>query len=683
MLLIQSKSITSLSRSLTLSFLILLLCASALKVNAQYVSNNKRVADVYFQNKEYYAAGEYYKKALNLTPDTAGIIVPYASENKVKEESPRRADYEYYVYQLASSLRLYNDFINAEPWYALAKNFKDPKYVLSGFYYGECLRSNQKFAEAIVAFQAFQKKYTENDDFTEKAKIEIASCSFAIYEMRYPRLYKFSKLFNEINDKGSNYTPLVLNDNFYFTSSRPVSVGNKTIVLNDSEKSKTKVSKKETPFINAIYEATGNPQELKTVVKRIGSVEKGREFAAPAFHPNGHMMYLTSWTAKGTRKIYEVEISNGDGSTWSAPKELGTEVNLSGFNAMQPFVTKNGKYLLFSSDRPGGFGKYDIWYCSLRDDGTMGQAVNMGSMINTEEDEEAPYYNFNTKKLLYSSAGKVGIGGLDFYESEGDFSNWTEPRNLGYPFNSSKDDVYFTPLDDEDGEGFISSDRASVCCLEIFHVKKEFITVQGVLTNCRTKLPLAGALVILSDSTQKMQVLTDAAGKYKFKINSNRELKLSAEKENYFKKVLSFNYEQLAKMDTLVHTDFCLTPFKINIPIVLKDVLYDFDSADLTEASKAIIDELYTIMEDNETMEIELSSHTDNIGKEAYNLDLSERRAASCVSYLISKGIAPERMKSKGYGFSAPVAPNQHKDGSDNPEGRQLNRRTEFKVTKK
>lgn len=664
------------------TFLMLLLGITYLTVSAQSLTNNKRIADVYFQNKEYYAAAEYYKKALNLKPDSSGIIVPYASENKVKEESPKRADYEYCVYQLASSLRLYNDFKGAEEWYGIAKNFRDAKYILGSFYYGESLRSNQKFSEALVAFNLFLKKYPNKDDFSARAKLEIASCNFAIYEMRYPRLYKFSKLMNQINDKGSNYTPLLSNENFYFTSSRPVSVGNKTIVLDD-EKSNTKVSHKETPFLNAIYEASGNPNEAATVVKRLGTVEKGREYAAPAFHPNGQLMFLTSWTSKGTRKIYLVNIGTGNGKTWSAPKELGSEVNVNGFNAMQPFVTKDGKYLIFSSDRPGGFGKYDLWFCSLRDDGMLGQAVNMGNTINTDEDEQAPYYNYLSKKLLYSSNGKVGMGGLDFYESEGNFTSWTEPRNLGYPFNSSKDDVYFTPLDDEDAEGYISSDRESVCCLEIFHVKKEYITIQGTLFNCKTKLPLEGALVTLSDSTQKMRMTTGADGKYRFKINSNREVKLSGEKENFFKKVLTYSYDDLAKMDTLMNTEFCLTPFKIGIPIVLKDVLYEFNSAELTETSKAIIDQLYLIMEDNETMEIELSAHTDNIGSAAYNLDLSDRRAKSCVDYLTAKGISASRMKSKGYGLSMPVAPNQHKDGSDNPEGRQLNRRTEFKVTRK
>ena len=662
--------------------LLLLLCLIYSGTHAQFVSNNKRIADVYFHNKEYYAAAEYYKKSLQATPDSLGVVVPYTYENKTKAESPKRGEYEYAVYQLATSLRLYKDFRAAEAWYALATTFTDPKYVLSSFYYGESLRANQKYTEAIVAFKTYLGKSRSEQQYRDKAKTEMASCNFALYEMRYPRLYRFSKIFNQINDKGSNYTPVVNNNNFYFTSSRPVAVGGKTEVLEDNNKG-TKVTRKETPFINAIYAASGDPRQEGTVVKRIGAVEKGKEYAAPAFHPNGRFMYLTSWTTKGERKIFRVDISSGTGANWSAPRELGMEVNMMGFNSMQPFVTKDGKYLVFSSDRPGGSGKYDLWFSTLRNDGSVGPASNMGPLINTNEDEQAAYYNFVTKKLLYSSAGKVGLGGLDFYESEGDFYTWSEPRNLGYPFNSSKDDAYFTPLDNADSEGYISSDRESVCCLEIFHLRKDFITVEGILLDCHTEKPLPGAMVMLIDSTQELKTKSGPDGSYRFRINSNRGFKISAQLDNYFTKVLTYTYAELVKADTLVNPRLCLMPFKIDKPIVLKDILYDFNSAELNEGSKVILDQLYILMEDNKNIEIELSAHTDNIGTEEYNMDLSERRAKSCVDYLTSKGVSPQRMKSKGYGFSKPVAPNQFANGDDNFLGRQQNRRTEFKVTKK
>ena len=494
--------------------LLLLICLISTGAQAQYITNNKRVADVYFQNKDYYAAAEYYKKALNISSDTTGFVVPYAFEVKMKKESPKRTEYEYCVYQLANSLRLYKDFRGAEAWYAISRNFSDPKYTLSLFYYGESQHSNQKFNDAITSFKEFLTKYKTNDEYTEKAKIEIASCNFALYEMRYPRLYKFSKLLNQINDQGSNYAPLLLNNNFYFTSSRPVAVGKKTETIRDS-KMETKIIKSENPFINAIYSASGNPQRTSATVKKVGTPEKGKEFAAPAFSPNGRIMYMTIWNGSGNKKIYQVNVSRGNGDVWSAPKMLGTEVNIEGFNSMQPFVTKDGKYLVFSSDRPGGLGKLDLWYCKLRSDGTLSEASNMGNIINSKENDEAPYYNDQTKKLLFSSDGRIGMGGLDFYESTGDFGTWTEPGNVGYPFNSSKDDVYFTPSNSEDSEGYISSDRESVCCLEIFHLKKDFMTIEGTLLDCKTNLPLEGALVVLSDSTQEIKVTTAEDGKYR------------------------------------------------------------------------------------------------------------------------------------------------------------------------
>src|SRR5690606_27444990 len=116
---------------------------------------------------------------------------------------------------------------------------------------------------------------------------------------------------------------------------------------------------------------------------------------------------------------------------------------------------------------------------------------------------------------------------------------WTEPANAGYPLNSSKDDMYFTSLDNLDRTGYISSDRASLCCLEIFQVRRKFLDIQGTLLDCHTQKPLEGAKVVLTDSAGKMEVITDASGRYSFKVNSNRKLKLAASKDNYFTKVMS------------------------------------------------------------------------------------------------------------------------------------------------
>jgi len=658
---------------------LLILCLFTAAANAQFVTNSKRVADVYFQNKEYYAAAEYYKRSLQLSSaDSAGFVVPYGFANKIKQDNPKKEDYEYSVFQLAESLRLYKNFTDAEKWYALAKEFKDPKYVLATFWYAESLRANQKFEEAIAAFNQFSGKYKLNDAYVTKTKSEIASCQFALFELRYPRLFKLTRLQNDINQKGSNYTPVIKDSKFYFTSSRPVGDAGKKQVLTDQNNAK--VSKKESPYLNAVYETPGNPLSGGITIKKVALNSLDKESAAPAFHPNGKAIYITSWTAQGDKKIYQLTSSD---KGWSDPVELGSQVNVKGFNSIQPFVTKDGNYLIFSSNRPGGQGKYDLWYCPLRTDGSLGQAVNLGSKVNSSEDDQAPYYNAQTNKLLFSSNGRIGMGGFDFYESEGDFTNWSEPRNVGYPFNSSKDDIYYTPSDNSDTEGYISSDRESLCCLEVFNVKREYLTVKGIVYDCDTKLPLSDATIILVDSLQTLKTTTNQAGEYAFKVNSNRKLKLTAEKDKYFSKILNFSYDDLAKKDTLFSPDICLTPYEIDKPIVLKDVLYEFDKATLTEDSKGKLDHLFSIMEDNPKIEIELSAHTDSKGSDAYNMDLSVRRAKSCVDYLVSKGIPISRMTSRGYGETKPVAPNELPNGKDNPEGRALNRRTEFKVTKK
>ncbi|HTM99476.1 MAG TPA: hypothetical protein VL088_12055, partial [Pedobacter sp.] len=474
--------------------ILFILCLVTFFAQAQTVTNNKRVADVYFINHEYYAAAKFYQKALEISQDSA-FVIPYGFQARFSPDVIGKDDSEYATFQLANSLRLYRNYKDAEKWYAITVNFTDPKYVLSGYWYGESLRANLKYEEAITAFTNFIAKYNGTENYKERARTEIESCKYALQEMKYPRLFKLGKLSKEINGLGSNYAPLLNNQNFYFTSSRPVETTGKLEVLK-AEGIKANVSKKESPFVNTIYNATGNLNQPGVMVEKVLGV-KNAEAGATAIHPNGEVMFLTIWSTKPDQKrgIY---ISKRIDKQWSEPVMLGPEVNVSGYNAMQPFVSSDGKYLVFSSDRPGGSGKYDLWYATIGSDLKVGNAVNMGSKINTKEDEQAPYYNSSTQRLLYSSNGNVGIGGFDFYESMGSLSNLSTPENLGYPFNSAKDDMYFTPVGSNDSEGYISSDRESLCCLEIFHVVRTSLTIKGKLIDCETLKPLDGATVTLT-----------------------------------------------------------------------------------------------------------------------------------------------------------------------------------------
>lgn len=662
--------------------LLFLLVAFGSYANAQFVVNYKKVADTYFENKDYYAASTFYKRALKITGDSTYAILPYGKERKTASDTKAIEDYEGSVYNLAESSRLYREFNEAEKYYAVAITFSNTRYRKALFYYAESLRANKKFNLAIDAFQQYIQR-NGNDPLAKEAQKEIESCKFAIEEMRFPRMVQVKKLPANVNGLGSNYAPVKLNNEFYFTSSRPVAVaGKRDLVKTDA--GDVQVSTKSNPFINNIYTAKGELSGSDIAVKMVDiNFPKNIEIAAPAFSPNGSVAYFTAWKDKEKYGIYSAKKT---GDKWSDPQPVGLQVNSKDFNSSQPFVTSDGKFLLFSSDRSGGYGKFDLWYCAIREDGSLGQAVNFGPNINTEDDERAPYYNTLTKKLLFSTDGRTGFGGLDFFESEGDLVTWSTPKNLGYPFNSSKDDLYFTATDDRGTRGYISSDRESSCCLELFEVKKEFLSIAGILTDCKTKAPLAGAAVTLTNAEGPQKFTTGTDGIYRFKVDSKRPIKLLFAKDNYFAITRNYPYEELAKADTLIYKDYCLSPFKLGIPMALDNVYYEFNSAELTEPSKKVLDFLIPIMEDNPEMEIELGSHTDNIGTDEYNLDLSNRRAKSCVDYLESKGIAAARMTSKGYGESVPIAPNEivvKRKKKDNPEGRAKNRRTEFKVTKK
>ncbi|WP_316805830.1 OmpA family protein [Pedobacter agri] len=662
--------------------LLFLLLVSFGYANAQYVVNYKRVADTYFENKDYYAASTFYKKALKITGDSTLALLPYGTERKSAKDEKGIEDYEGSIYNLAESSRLYREFSEAEKYYAVAITFTNTRYRKAQFYYAECLRANKKFNPAIDAFQVFIRK-NPNDALVKEAQKEIASCKFALEEMRFPRMVQIRKIASNVNGLGSNYAPVKVGNDFYFTSSRPVATAGKKDIMK-TEAGEVQISTKANPFINNLYTTKSDLGVADISVRMMDlNLPRNVETAAASFTPDGKKVYFTYWRE---RERYSIYTATKIDDKWSEPVQVGLEINSKDFNSSQPFVTADGKFLLFSSDRSGGYGKFDLWYCAIREDGTLGQAVNLGPTINTEDDERAPNYNTVTKKLLFSTDGRVGLGGLDFFEAEGDLITWTEPKNLGYPFNSSKDDLYFTATNEQGTRGYISSDRESSCCLEVFEVKKEFFNISGILTDCKTKLPLADATVSFSNAESTQKVVTGPDGKYLFKVDSKRPVKLLFAKDNYFSITKNYPYEELAKADTMIYKDYCISPFKLGIPIALDNVYYEFNSAELTEPSKKVLDFLIPIMEDNPEMEIELGSHTDNIGTDEYNLNLSNQRAKSCVDYLVSKGISESRMTSKGYGESMPIAPNETGRGKkkkDNPEGRAKNRRTEFKVTKK
>jgi outer membrane protein OmpA-like peptidoglycan-associated protein/tetratricopeptide (TPR) repeat protein len=642
---------------------------------AQYVYDYKRTGDIYFEAKDYYSAAQYYNKALGTFKIKPEQILPYTVELRGKE-SGKLKDYEVVIYRLAESYRNYYDFGNAEKYYEQVVGFNNNAlFPLARFWYGVSLRANGKYTVALDQFTKFKQEYNKIDEVNTRTNLEIACCEFAITEASRLPVYTINKLSGDINAGGANYAPALLGkDLLLYTSSRPDS----------SDLEKEKKSKKVNPYINNLFVAKGMEGDFHNSLPVSIPEAKGVDQGAATVSSDWNTIYLTRWTSKNGVKAAAIYVSTRKGGSWEEPRILGPNVNVEGYSSMQPFVTADGRYLLFSSNRPGGMGKNDLWYCPL-DKGSAGPAKNMGTNINTRDEEQAPFYDTEKRAMIFSTDGRVGLGGLDFFIIEGDFSSWGTPKNMGIPLNSPKDDVYYTAVDNQHplAAGYISSDRESVCCLEVFTVKKISKTISGLVLDCDGDLPLTGAKVTLLDTIQQrvlQQVTLDETGRYRFEVEPLKHYKIMAEKENYFSKAIYTNTDDLTKVDSLVNPSICLKHYEIGKPIILKDIYYDFDKATLRSQSLIVLDTVVSIMQDNLNIIIEMSAHTDSKGKDPYNMKLSQKRAQACVDYLISKGISSDRMIAKGYGETRPIAPNTMPDGKDNPDGRQLNRRTEFKV---
>lgn len=405
--------------------------------------------------------------------------------------------------------------------------------------------------------------------------------------------------------------------------------------------------------------------------------------------------FYTACSTKRKKRVCKIYQAEGIAFNELQGTELDLGVDYDFYSISQATVAKfeDDYYLLFSADIDGGFGGKDIWMKSL---GKDKEVQNLGAKINTSGDEETPWYDDKRSQLFFSSNGHAGMGGMDIYKSNGTGTKWTEVENVGRPINSTHDDVYYSHVYEEDSLvfGFFASTRPGgeslnnpSCCSDIFEFRpreNNEILVEGevALTDLASGRPKGytgnvdlGLYQVDSDDLVFVKDIdADENGRFKTIVEKGKKYVVKSKKDGYLDNSISFeagNNEKL-QLDLKELT---------KEPIVVKNIYYPFDEDYLTADSKTVIDTtIFKILSDNPSIIIELSSHTDWFGTDEYNEDLSQRRAESVVDYLISKGIKEERLKPKGYGEYRPLVPNSNPDGSDNPENRAKNRRTEFKI---
>lgn len=640
------------------------------KLPAQFVNNYAKAGDEFYAKGDYYSAAINYEKFLNGAKEKVNQdgYDPYTVTKGSKGAKVINANRNEIVFKTAESYRLLNNPVKAEPFYQEAIKL-DGKFPLARYWFAKSLRANSKFEEAETEFNTFIKEYGTDDNYKADADKELKSLQFRNEQLKKTDLdlYKVDKM--SLNTGGANSAPTISSNSIIFNSTRSDNSGAKN------------------PYTNKIYQTSlSNTGEVEKIEI---SQEANEHFERPSFTEDGQKMYITRWTLADKQKIAAIYVSTKKNGKWSTPSILEGTVNTSGYSSQQPNVTSDGKFLYFASNKPGGYGKMDLYVAPIDEDGKVGEATNLGSTINTPDDDVAPYYFSKTETLIFSSNGRVGMGGLDFFQAKGNSTTWEQPENMGYPINSVKDDIYLVSASAKHllDTFYFSSDRGSECCLELFSANKirPKRIIAGKIIDCLTAAAMPNATIKALDPANDnllTSVQTDGTGRYSVSVEDDQAVKLLAEADGYNSKEIDL--KKTAPADTLVNVAVCLEPpekpFEAeNKPVVIDNIYFDFNEATLKSESFQVLDSVVGLMERYPTMVIEVSGHTDSKGTVEHNLKLSQARARAFADYVISKGIAAERLETKGYGESKPIAPNEI-NGKDNPEGRDKNRRTEIKV---
>jgi OOP family OmpA-OmpF porin len=655
-----------------IQWLTALMLAAPLAGVAQRAADLRKSGDFYYNTGNYYSAASYYQQYVDGSKSAKGSeggFRPYAvslAKPSKSGASGASSDAEI-LNRLAESYRRIGDYQHAATAYELLLKSKDAAaYPEARYGYAVSLRALGRPAEAKAQLEQYQQVAGGRN--TGAAAAELRSIAYAESAANSPdaKLVTVARIPEPVNSAETNYGASFANGGMIFTSTRP-----------DSSLQK----QGKNGFVNALYTSDGSGAVQQIPL----AAEEGMEQGAASMSADGNHIYFTRWSYDRGSAVSSIWTSTRSGSSWSAPVKLGATVNAEGSNAKQPFITPDGRYLLFASDRSGGQGKWDIWMAPLTAAGDAGTAMNAGPSVNTSEDEESPFYHAPSQTLVFASRGHAGFGGLDLFSAAGaPGASFSAPRNLGLPVNSYKDDSYFaTASPDRLLKGaVISSDRGSDGCVSLYKVDKQYRQfVAGTVTDCSNNSPLSGVRVTIGGSNGT----TSDNGAYLVEVPALNAMSLAATKEGYLDGSSAVPKPERPDTDTLYNATVCLVPKPVEPPVAEapardNSVRFDFAKWSLRPETAVTLDTLASILKREPSLRIIVTGYTDQIGTDEYNLKLSRERADACRDYLVRKGVSPARIEVVAKGACCPLKPEKTADGADDAAARQANRRVEFDI---
>ena len=567
-----------------------------------------------------------------------------------------------YVYkQLAESY--YNVFNTKEAvkWYA--KVVEQKQDAETYYKYAQMLKAEGNFKEADQQMQQFAQ-LAPND---QRAKTFVSKPNYLPELQGQTKLYDVVK--SDVSSDKTDFGAVLTNDNnVYFASSR-----------NTSRKTN---SWNEEPYLD-IYKATYNANGTISDAVAVDNINTKWHDGPVSITSDGTTMYygsesfnekeFTKDKPKNAKfgKIYLYKATK-EGDNWGNIKPL--PFNNKGYDVRNPSVSKDGKTLYFSSNMPGGFGGEDIWKVAVNAD-EYGTPENLGQKVNTEANESFPYIT-DDNVLFFSSNGKTGFGGLDVFKM--DLNKGTEAINVGEPVNTSKDDFAFT-YNTTKKVGFFSSNRGGND--DIFKADP-VCNVQALIRvkDAKTGIVIEGATVMLVDEKQTTITNQTTAfnGETLSSVLCNTSYSAQVSKQGYESGV----FEVAKAENDQVFVEALLNPIMPIITeneVILQPIYFEYDKSNITAEGAAELNKLVMVMNEYSNMVIFAKSHTDSRGSDKYNINLSDRRAKATVQYLISKGIAKDRISGQGFGESEPKVACK----SCTEEEHAQNRRSEFLIVKK
>lgn len=532
--------------------------------------------------------------------------------------------------------------------------------------YAKVLMMNDKHEEAQEVLQ----KYVNQNPNNEMASRMLESTEKLNDRFRDTTLYELTAI--SLPDFTNTYSTTKYKDKIVFVADKQVGKSKQSAWTGNSY-----VSLYETSVSN---DGTwSSPKELE------GNIN-GKYHEGPAvFTKDGEKVFFTR--SNYTKRKLEVNDENTNNlklftadfvdNKWVNLEEL--PFNSDDYSVGHPTLSPTEDTLYFISDMPGGLGGTDLYY-SVAKNGTWSAPVNLGTTVNTAQNEMFPYYHHDGA-LYFSSEGHNSMGGLDVFETELKGDSWAKPENLNYPVNSTKDDFAF--LLEEDGTfGYLSSARSGDDKIYTFVKNPPTFNLIGFVHEKGNRTPMPGATIEVTnqDTGDTFTLVSDEEGNFSTAIDHETIYKALASKEDHFSKSEVVSTKGL-KYSEDIYVEFEIEKMVIDEPIEIENIFYDFDKWNIRADAAVELDKLVKILNDNPNIEIELGSHTDSRGTDAYNQNLSNRRAKSVVDYLVKRGIDKNRLTWKGYGESKLV--NGCKDDVPCSEAdHQKNRRTEFTVTK-